>query len=87
MVLCLPALLARYRMGVVEANKPLAIRSVQRQRIVQPVRLLRRYRHLSHNERDPVAAFWIDDQHLSVEIEKHIKGGVARFRHTRRLSD
>ena len=85
MVLGLPARLPRDRMGFVEANQPLAVRPVQRQRIVQSVRLLRRY--LSHNEAHPVAALRIDDQPLPIEVEQHIKGGVARRRYFRRLSD
>jgi hypothetical protein len=72
-VLCLPALLPLHRMGIVEADQPLAIRPMQRQRIVQPVRLLRRRRHLRHHKADPVAAFRIDDEHLPIEIEQYIQ--------------
>jgi hypothetical protein len=34
-----------------------------------------------------VAALRIDDQPLPIEVEQHIKGGVARRRYFRRLSD
>ena len=40
MVLRLAAFLPRHRMGVVEAGEPLAGRPVQRQRVIQPARLL-----------------------------------------------
>ena len=81
MVLRLAALLPRHRMGIVEAGQPLAIRTVQRQRIIQPVRLLRRDRHPGYYEPDPVAALRVHDQNLAVKIEQRIEDGVAWFRH------
>jgi hypothetical protein len=68
-------------MGVVEAGQPLAVRSMQRERIVQPMRFRRRHRHARHDEPDPVATLRIHHENLPVEIEKDIEGRVARFRH------
>ena len=87
MVLCLTALLVRYRMGVVEADQPPTSRPVQRQRIVEAVWLLRLHWHLRHDKTDPVAALGINDEHLPVEFEQQIKGRVARLRHAKWLSD
>src|SRR5207248_7897087 len=55
MVLRLATLLSRHGMSVVEADQPLAIRAVQRERVVDAVWLLRRRRHPRHDEPDPVA--------------------------------
>jgi len=60
---------------------------MQRERIVQAVRLLRRRRHLRHHKADPVAAFRIDDEHLPIEVEQYIQGRIPRLRHIRGLSD
>ena len=68
MVLRLAALLPCHSMGVVEADQPLAIRAVQRERVVDAMWLLLRHRHLRHDEPNPMAAFWVDDEHLSVEV-------------------
>ena len=81
MVLRLSALPPPDRMGVVEADQPLAVRSVQRERVVDAVRLLRRYRHLPDSEPDPVTALRVHHENLPVEVEKHIEGRVARLRH------
>jgi hypothetical protein len=55
----------RRRMGIVEADKPLPIRAVQRQRVVPPVRLLRRRRNPRHHEPDPMATLRVHDEHLA----------------------
>src|SRR5208282_3595100 len=65
MVLRLAALLPRDRMGIVEADQPFAIRPVQRQRVVQPVRLVRRHRHPRHHEANP----W-NDLHAKYEVAR-----------------
>jgi hypothetical protein len=72
-------------MGIVEADQPLAIRPMQRERVVDAVRLLRRYRHPRHDEPDPVTALRVHHENLPVEVEKHIEGRIARLCH-RRLS-
>ncbi len=77
MVLRLAALMPRHGMGVVEPDQPLAVRPVQCQRVVHPVRLLRRRRHSRHDEPDPVAALRVHHEHLPVQVEKHIEGRVA----------
>ncbi len=73
-------------MGVVEADQPLAIRPVQRQRVVDAVRFLRRHRRPRDDEPDPMATLGVNDKHLSVKVQKHIEGRVARLRHGTLLS-
>ena len=50
---------------------------VQRERVVDAVRLLRRHRHPRHDEPDPVATLRVDHENLPVEVEKHIEGRVT----------
>jgi hypothetical protein len=64
-------------MGIVEADQPLAVRSMQYQRIVEAVRLLPGCWHTRHAEPDPVAALRIHDEHLPVEVEQHIEAGIT----------
>ena len=68
---------------VVETGQSLTIRTVQRRRIVEAVRLFRRHRDACHDEPDPMAAFRINDEHLPVEVEECIERQVARLRHTK----
>jgi hypothetical protein len=81
MALRLAAPLPHHRMGNVEPDQPLAIRPVRRERVVQPMRLLRQHRHWRHHEPNPVAALRVHDEHLPVEVQQHIEGRVARLRH------
>jgi hypothetical protein len=60
-------------MGVVKPDQPLAIRPVQRERVVQAAWLLRRLWYRRHHEANPMATLRVHDQHLAVEVEKHIK--------------
>ena len=70
-----------HRMGVVEPDQPFAVRPMQRQRVVDAVRLLRRHWHPRYDEPDPVAALGVHHENLPVEVEKHIEGRVTRLRH------
>ena len=81
MVLRFAALLPRNRMGVVEADQPLTIRAVQRQRVIDAMRLFSRRRHARHDEPDPMAAIGVHHENLPVEVEKHIEGRVTWLRH------
>jgi hypothetical protein len=60
---------------------------MERERVVDAMRLLRRHRHPRHHEPDPVAALRVHHENLPVEVEKHIEGRVAGFRHGVWLSD
>jgi hypothetical protein len=51
MVLRLATLLPADRMSIIESDQPFALRSVQRQSIIEAVRLLRRHRYPRHDER------------------------------------
>ena len=75
------------RVGIVEPDQTLALRAMQGERVVDAMRLLRRHRHPRDDEADPMAAFRIDDEHLTVKVEQNIQGRVARLRHIRGLSD
>lgn len=86
MVLRVPSNLPFHWMGVVESNEPFANRTVQRQRIVDAVRLLGRHRYPRHHEFDPVVSRRIDNEDLPIEIQKHIEGRIMRLIHRRRLS-
>jgi hypothetical protein len=86
MVLRLPALAPRHRVGIVEADQPLAVRSMQRERIIEAVWFVRRYRHSPYDELHPMTAIGVHHEQLPVEIEKCIESRVARLRHTKRLS-
>jgi len=68
-------------MGIVEAHQPLAIRSVQGQRIVDAMRFRRRHGHPPDDEPNPVTALRIDHEDLPVEVEKHIESRVTRLAH------
>ena len=72
--------------GVVEPDQPLAVRAMQRERIVDTVRLVRRRRDRRHDEPDPVAALRVHHKNLSVELEKRIEGRIAPSRHPTWLS-
>ena len=65
----------------VEPDKSLALTPVQRQRVVDAVRLLWLRRHPRHHQPDPMAALGIHYENLPVEVEKHIEGRVTRLRH------
>ena len=73
-------------MGIVESDQPLAVRPVQRQRIVDAVRLLRRDWHPRHRKPDPVTTLRVRYENLPVKVEKHIEGRVTRLRHSVWLS-
>ncbi len=77
MVLRFTAFLLRDWMRVVEADQPLAGRPVQRERLVQPVRLFRRHRRPRHHEPDPVPTRRVHHENLSVEVQQHIEGRAA----------
>ena len=79
MVLRFTTLLRCHPMAIVEADQPLSTGPVQRQRIVDAVRLLQRGRHSRHHKPHPMTAVGIDDEHLPVEVQKYIEGIVARF--------
>lgn len=81
MVLGSAELLPGYTVSVIKAYQSLSVRSVQRQRIIESVRLLQRRRHARHHEPDPVTPFRIDHECLSVEIQKRVQARVGRCCH------
>ncbi len=81
MILRLPALLLCHRMRVVETDQPPTIRPMQRERIIDAMRLLQRHRHPRHHEPDPMAALRVHHENLPVEVEKHIEGRITQVCH------
>jgi hypothetical protein len=86
MVLRVAPPLTSDRMSVVEPNQSLAVRPVQRERVVQPMRLLRRRRYACHHEPDPVTALGVHHEDLPVEVKEHVKGWITWLRHGGLLS-
>ena len=75
-----------YGVCVVEPDQPLAVRGVQGQRIVQPVRPLRSRLGSHHDELHPVSDL-IHEQRLAVKVEQRVQLGIAvRRRYRRKLS-
>ena len=74
------------RMRIVESDKPLAIGSVKRQRIVEAVWSFSGNRHAPDDKLNPMTARRIDDEHLPVQIEQHVESAVARRWHATLLS-
>jgi hypothetical protein len=81
MVLWFAALLPADWVGVVKPDEALAVRAVQRERVVDAMRLLGRHQYSRHHEPNSVTALGVHNENLRVEIEKHIEGRVARLRH------
>lgn len=78
MILRIAAPLPGHGMGIVETDQPFPVRPMQGQGIVETVRLLGRNRHAIDDEPDPIPAIRIDDEHLTVEIEKHVERRIPR---------
>jgi hypothetical protein len=68
------------RMSVVEADQALAMRSMQRQRIIEAVRLGLANRDALDDEPDPMPSLWIDDKNLPVQVKQGVKGWIALHR-------
>ncbi len=63
-------------MGIVETHQPGTVGPVQSQRIVKPMRLLCRNRHLIDDEANPVARL-VNHQNLPMEVEQRVKRRIA----------
>ena len=64
-------------MRIVEPDQPVSGFIVQRQRILQPMRPLRRDGDLLHLELDPMLTGRIDDEGFAIEIEKCVERRIA----------
>jgi hypothetical protein len=64
-------------MGVIEAGQALAVRTMQGQRIIEPVRLGRANRDAFHREPNPILSARIDDKNLPVEVKQGVKRAIA----------
>ena len=80
MVLRSAALLPGHGMGVVEADQSFATWPMQRERVVDAVRLLRRYRHLPDSEPDPATALRVHHENLPIEVKEHLENRITRLR-------
>jgi len=65
--------LAFDRVRIVKSDQALTVRPVQRQRIIEAVRLHLARRDPSYDEPDPMPGFRIDDQNLPVQIKQGVK--------------
>ena len=75
------AFLPPHAMRIIESGQPLTVPPVQRERVVDAVRFLRRHWHLRYDEPDPVTALRVDHENLAVELKKNIESRVARLLH------
>jgi hypothetical protein len=62
---------------VIEAEQPLAIFVVKRERIIQPMRSFRRNGNLLYNELDPTLSVCVCDEALAVEQQERIETRIA----------
>jgi len=76
MILGIAALLPPHRMGVVETNQPFTVPSMERQRIVQTVRLLRSNRNARHHKANSATAFGVNNEREAIKIEQGIEGRI-----------
>jgi len=67
------------RVGIVETDRTLAIRSVQSQRIIEAVRLGRADRNTLRDKPDPVPALRINNENLPVQIKQGVEGWIALY--------
>jgi hypothetical protein len=65
-------------MSVVKSNKAFTFRTMERERIIQPVRLSLVSGYAPHDEPNPVPAFGIDHNHLPIKIEQGVERCVTR---------
>jgi len=70
---------------VIEAKQSLAVLIVQRQRVIQAVRSLRRSGNLLDNEFDPTLSVRVCDEALTVEQQERVETRIA-YCHSHRLS-
>jgi len=68
-------------MGIVETDQALPAWTVQRQRVVEPVRSRGRRGHATDRKPYPVVARAIHHQHLAVELQQRIEARVASTLH------
>lgn len=64
------------RMGVIETDQPLAVRSMQRHGILEAVRLVRPSLYSPDTKVNPVLACRIDDERLAVQIQQCIQSRI-----------
>jgi hypothetical protein len=66
-------------MSIVEPDEPFAIRTMQRERVVDAMRLLGRHRHPCRDEPDPLPMVAVHHENLLVEVEKPSRVGSRGF--------
>ena len=72
MILRVAALLLSNRMRIIKSDKPLPTSSVQRQGIIQPVRLFCFHWNPRNHKPHPMPALWVHNQCDSVKIEQRV---------------
>lgn len=66
-----------HRMRVIEAYQALVVVSMQCYRIIEAMRPLLGCHHHCHLKLDPIPAFFVENQNLTIEIEERIQAGIA----------
>jgi hypothetical protein len=65
------------RVRIIEPDQTFALRSMQCERIFDPVRPGRAHRNATRDKADPMPRFRVDYQQLPVQIEQRIQGRIA----------
>jgi hypothetical protein len=71
------ARLLRDGMGIVEAHEPLAVGTMERERIVETMGFPWRWRHARDHETNPTPAGGVDDEDLPIEIDEKVQGMIG----------
>jgi len=64
-------------MSIIETDQAHIIATVQRQRVQETMRPLRRRASTPNFEFHPIASFRINDQNLSIQVQKGVKTGIV----------
>jgi len=78
MILRLSALLCADGMGIVESHQAFTAGPVQRERIVQAMRLFGYDGNLRYHKPDPIPRFGINDERQPVEVKQRVECGIVR---------
>src|ERR1017187_7250936 len=72
--------MAPHPMRVVESHQTFTIRTMQRQRIVEAMRLRFARWNTADSEPDPMPGLRVDDQYLPVQLEQGVQRRIALHR-------
>jgi hypothetical protein len=87
MILRIAAFLLPDGMSVIESNQPFTVRPMQRERVIESMRLLRRNRNPRDYKSNPVTAFGVHNQREAVQIEQRVESRFVLLHDATRLSN